>query len=63
MLKIKKNPDEAKYNEVTNAVNQNDGYCPCMVFKNEDTKCMCKMFREQESPGPCHCGRFVKVEE
>ena len=63
MLKIKKNPDETKYNEVTNAVNQNDGYCPCMVFKNEDTKCMCKMFREQESTGPCHCGRFVKVEE
>lgn len=63
MLKIKKNPDVTKCNEVTNAVNQNDGYCPCMVFKNEDTKCMCKMFREQEYAGPCHCGRFVKVEE
>ena len=40
---------------------QNDGYCPCAVFKNMDTKCMCKEFREQETPGPCHCGRYAKV--
>ena len=40
----------------------NDGYCPCTVVKNEDTKCMCKEFKEQTS-GLCHCGRFEKVEE
>ena len=45
------------------AVALNDGYCPCMVEKSEDTKCMCKEFREQETPGPCHCGRFEKVLE
>ena len=39
----------------------NDGYCPCAVFKNPDTKCMCKEFREQKTPGPCHCGRYEKV--
>lgn len=44
-------------------VQQNDGYCPCAVFKNEDTKCMCKEFKEQEEPGLCHCGRFEKVVE
>lgn len=43
-------------------VEANDGYCPCMVEKNEDTKCMCKDFREQEI-GLCHCGRFEKVVE
>lgn len=42
-------------------VEQNDGYCPCAVFNNEDTKCPCKDFREQQTPGPCHCGRFEKV--
>ena len=41
-------------------VEQNNGYCPCLVQKNEDTKCMCKDFREQTTPGPCHCGRFEK---
>lgn len=42
-------------------VEENDGYCPCLVMRNEDTKCMCKDFREQKHPGVCHCGRFEKV--
>lgn len=46
---------------VRTLVDQNDGYCPCAVFKNKDTKCMCKEFREQKEPGVCHCGRFEKV--
>lgn len=45
-----------------NAVEANDGYCPCMVERSPDTKCMCLEFREQES-GLCHCGRFEKVVE
>ena len=43
-------------------VEENDGYCPCTVVKNEDTKCMCKEFKEQTTSGVCHCGRFEKVE-
>jgi hypothetical protein len=43
------------------AVDANDGYCPCLIDRNADTKCMCKDFREQTEPGPCHCGRFEKV--
>lgn len=43
-------------------VEENDGYCPCLVLRNEDTKCMCEDFREQKHPGVCHCGRFEKVE-
>lgn len=66
MLKIIKNPDIKKYNEVTTAVKKNDGYCPCMVFKNENTKCMCVAFKENFKAGkvgPCHCGRYVIVNE
>ena len=44
-------------------VDENDGYCPCLIERNEDTKCMCKDFREQTHPGVCHCGRFEKVEK
>lgn len=47
---------------VGDLVKANNGYCPCAVIKNEDTKCMCKEFREQEEPGLCHCGRYGKVE-
>lgn len=48
---------------VKELVRANDGYCPCSVFKNRDTLCMCKDFREQKKPGVCHCGRFEKVVE
>ena len=43
------------------AVEANDGYCPCVIFKNEDTLCMCKDFREQDEPGECLCGRYKKI--
>ena len=42
-------------------VERNEGYCPCAVQKTPDTRCMCKEFREQTTPGLCHCGRFEKV--
>ena len=54
---VEVNPDFGKL------VKENGGYCPCMIGKTEDTKCMCRMFREQKEPGLCHCGRFEKVEE
>lgn len=46
-------------------VDQNGGYCPCAVQKIPDTRCICKEFREQNTPGLCHCGRYGKffVEE
>lgn len=62
-MKIIKNPDAATYKEVTDAVKANNGYCPCAIEKTEDTRCPCKEFREQQTEGECHCGRFVKVKE
>ena len=47
--------------DIKHLVDENDGYCPCTVVKNEDTKCICKEFKEQKEPGVCHCGRFEKV--
>ena len=45
-------------------VDANNGYCPCMVVKNEDTKCMCKEFKDQiKDPnfeGYCHCLLYYK---
>ena len=38
MLKIFKNPDTEIYNDVTKAVQDNNGYCPCMLNKSVDTK-------------------------
>ena len=63
MLKIINNPDETIYNSVTSDVKNNDGYCPCMIYKSSDTKCPCKSFRKQTTEGECHCGRYVKIDE
>lgn len=42
-------------------IKNNDGYCPCAILKNKDTKCMCKDFRENIISGECHCGLYYKV--
>ena len=40
------------------------GYCPCRIERTEDTKCMCKEFRDQiadpEFEGYCHCMLYYK---
>lgn len=61
LFKNFKNPDITAYQEICDAVDANEGYCPCMTEKNDDTKCMCKEFREMEEADFCHCGRFYKV--
>lgn len=58
---IFKNPNEEEYSEITEAVKLNDDYCPCMPNKSDDTKCMCKAFRDSKETDFCHCGRFYKV--
>ena len=55
------NPDFLHRKKIEEAIKENDGYCCCALEKNDDTKCMCKDFREQEKYGFCHCGRYFKV--
>lgn len=57
-MKIKKidNP------EIEKALRENNGYCPCKIEQNPDTKCMCKEFREQKS-GVCTCGLYEKIDK
>ena len=47
--------------DIRKDVEANNGHCPCAIWLNDDTKCMCKEFRNQKEPGKCHCGRFEKV--
>jgi hypothetical protein len=59
-MRIVKNPDRKIYDEVTEAVKKNNGHCPCLVERNEDTKCPCAEFLRQETEGYCRCGRYYK---
>lgn len=59
-LKIRLNPNTEYADEVRNKIFANNGYCPCQVEKSKDTMCMCKTFREKNTPGYCECGLFYK---
>ena len=59
MLKITYNQDKQIVDKILDALDTNNGYCPCKLEKNNDTKCMCKEFREQKE-GYCHCGLYIK---
>lgn len=60
---IKLNPDKEITTPIVEALKENGGYCPCALEKSEDTKCMCKAFREQVEEGECHCGLYIKLAE
>lgn len=56
---IKLNPDKELVQMIREGLELKCGYCPCMLEANEDTKCMCKAFKEMEE-GICHCGLYIK---
>lgn len=60
-MKIVLSSNKEKVKEIRQKLAENDGYCPCRLEKNPDTKCVCKEFLEQ-GVGECHCGLYNKVE-
>lgn len=62
-MKIIVNLDKEVVKEVREGLKRTGGYCPCRVARTEDTKCLCKEFREQSVEGECYCGLYIKVEE
>ena len=63
-MAIRLSEDKELVEEIRQKLKENDGYCPCRIEKNEDTKCMCKEFRDQikdpDFEGYCHCMLYYK---
>ena len=63
-MKIRLNENEAVVKTVKEGLAARGGYCPCRVQMTEDTKCICKEFREQmadpDFEGYCHCMLYYK---
>lgn len=59
---VRLSDDKELVQDIRKQLKENGGYCPCRIEKTEDTKCMCKEFREQDE-GECHCGLFIKTKE
>ena len=63
-MAVRLNSDEEIVRTVKEGLKKKGGYCPCRFEKTEDTKCMCKEFKEQiKDPnfeGYCHCLLYYK---
>lgn len=63
-MKIRLNDNEDLVKTVKEGLAARGGYCPCRMEMSEDTKCMCREFREQiKDPnfeGYCHCLLYYK---
>lgn len=61
------NPDKSVVENIKAGLKAKGGYCPCRLKKTEDTKCMCKEFRDQIADenyeGFCHCLLYYKSYE
>lgn len=63
-MAVRLNEDKEIVARIQEGLRQKKGYCPCRLEMNEDTKCMCKEFREQIADpnfeGYCHCLLYYK---
>lgn len=63
-MPIKLNENAQIVKMLKDKMKENGGYCPCRLTKSEDTKCICKEFREQiadpDFEGYCHCMLYYK---
>lgn len=62
-LKIVLNENEEIVKAIRNRLKVTNNQCPCLPETewNENTKCPCKQFREQDTIGPCHCNLYIKI--
>ena len=63
-MKVILNPNEEIVKTVKDGLEMTGGYCPCRLERTEDTKCICKEFKEQIADenfeGFCHCMLYYK---
>ena len=57
---MKVNPDSSHVFTIIEKIYENDGYCPCMPMKTNDTKCPCKYMRKLKA---CRCGLYVMCDD
>lgn len=66
-VKVRYNENEEIVRIVKEGLEKTGGYCPCRRERNEDTRCMCREFREQiadpDFEGYCHCMLYYKEKE
>jgi ferredoxin-thioredoxin reductase catalytic subunit len=54
---MKLNDNKEHVEKILKALELKDGYCPCVLQQNVDTKCPCKKMREENK---CCCKLYVE---
>ncbi len=66
-MAVKLNEDKEVVAVIKEGLKRKNGHCPCRLEISEDTKCMCKEFREQIADpnfeGYCHCRLYYKSKD
>ena len=66
-MSIRLNEDRELVELIREGLRHKGGYCPCRFERTEDTKCICREFREQmadpDFEGYCHCRLYYKSKD
>ena len=66
-MAVRLNENAEVVSTVREGLKRTGGYCPCRTQRSEDTKCMCREFKEQiadpEFEGYCHCMLYYKTKD
>ena len=66
-MAIRLNSDPEVVASIREGLKRTGGYCPCRVDRTEDTKCICREFRQQMADphfeGYCHCLLYYKTKD
>ena len=63
-MKIQVSENKELVARIRLALKENDGYCPCVLGRSPESKCMSKDFIENTAAGEyCHCGLYKKIEQ
>ena len=64
---VRLNENEGIVKTIREGLKMKGGYCPCRMERTEDTKCICREFREQmadpDFEGYCHCLLYYKFKD
>lgn len=63
-MKVRFNENQKIVDTVLAGLKAKGGYCPCVMGKSEDTKCICTDFKQKindpDFEGYCHCMLYYK---
>ena len=66
-MAVRLNEDKEVVETVREGLKRTGGYCPCRLQRTDDTKCICKEFKEQmadpDFEGYCHCMLYYKSKD